>query len=603
MTTVSGTLATNGESQAISVGIDEKLNVTIEGTFDAIVTLEEAAGTSGWITRAGTRGRPTSFDDIRGTHQYRVVVSGYVSGSVNYTLITSPAYGSVNPNGPFSGDLSDIDFDPGSTGLPTDPEQAIIQIYNSLPKRGIRTLPNWTTFDEDIAGLAPNREYLFGTAAESTLPYQLAIRNITDLDVYWNPYHDYTGRTVINSELQNYQPFNTSNHAFVSDRLNLTGLLPGGSWTTQVYQVGVTPVNLNGTAIPIANLGMANTDGLRVGQLVAVQYRGIYYISAMVADTSISLTQLGGSTTGTQTGNLIVFLPIDSATLSAQHTGGTDTMTFATLPAGIALNTTSIGYATSSQPRNMNNDYRVIAITGSGPYTVQLSSNTNFGTIGAGTRILFIPSITSGQMWSDDLYDMTNPQSFFAFDMDCHLYEGADTTNPYQMNTIAAYNALPATVPMGCWPTAWTYQGNNGQDRTVNSAEWDFFEGYVSTTIGLAGFVMNNVAGDTTTIFSKNNAGWSSSSGVYRRTTTLSGARRISFIYSGGRTYRYIDGEKIKIDKTEWVSQMPMQVGVNLALGTVAPGNGSNLTLPFRPENFTGAKYGIKRIGLWHIQA
>lgn len=596
MTTIAGSLSSVGSSKAISLGIYQKLNVSISGTFNGTVLLERAAGSSGWKTMSASQG-PTSYDDIRHVGQYRVTVLVYGSGTISYDLTATNI-----SSGEFTGDAGDVDFDPTGTDLTsTNVESAIVELANSTRvPLGLMPLGLNQTFSEVVAGLTPTKEYIFGTAAQTTHENSVAIRNITDLAAHFDPYQSFAGGTIINSELQNYQAFNTSNHAFLTDRMNLSALLPGNSWTTQVYQVGVTPVNLNGTAIPIANLGMSNTTGLRVGQIVAVQFRGIYYINALVTDTSVSLTQLGGSTTGTQTGNLIVFLPIDSAVLTSTHVGGTNTMEFASLPT-ITLNTTSIGYATSTAPRNINDDYRVTNV--SGGTTVTLNKNTNFGSLAIGTRILFSPSITSGQIWSKTMYDITNPSTFFAVDIELDLYNGADTANPLLVNSSAAYSALPATVPMGAWPSFWIYGGNPGFSVTTNSSEVDFFEGYMSTTIGNGGYVMGTANGDVTRIFVKTNDGWTESSSVYRKTLVAIGSHTISCAMCAYRTYRYVDGPLIKGEKFEWVSQAPVQIGTNLACGTLAPGNGSNLTLPFRPENFTGMTFGVKRLRIWHIPA
>ena len=502
------------------------------------------------------------------------------------------------------GDAVSVTYDNSTSGLDADNVQEAIDVLSTKATTlGMRSLPLVGTFSDALGALTPTKEYVFGTGATASHANAVAITNLTELAEHWDPFQSFAGSTVINSELQDYVAFNSSNHSLVSDRLDLWGRLPGGSWSTQTYQVGVTPVPLNGTAIPIANVGLSNTTGLRVGQLVAVQFRGIYYINAIVTDTSISLTQLGGSSTASQTGNLIMFLPIDSAPLSSQHTGGTNTMVFSSVPAAVTDDgNTAIGYVTSSQPRNINSNYRVAGISGG---TVTLDKNTNFGTLVAGTRIVFSPAITSGQIWSREMYDITNPQTFFALELDCHLYEGATIVDTLLMNNASTFNAMDSAVPMGAWPSWWVYGGDfyddGGGQHTLNSSEIDFFENYYSTTIGPRGLVMNNANGGTTTLFSKNNAGWSLASGVYRKSTPITGARKFQFIFANGRTYRYVDDALIKMDRYDWVSQAPVQIGANLACGTISAGNGgSNLTIPRGPGSFTGMRFGLKNMKIWY---
>lgn len=70
---------------------------------------------------------------------------------------------------------------------------------------------------QDLSGYVLLRDYNFGTSTGST------VKNITDLGVNFKPY-GVAGTSVINKEWQRYQPFNTTNHVFTTNDLELTAV-------------------------------------------------------------------------------------------------------------------------------------------------------------------------------------------------------------------------------------------------------------------------------------------------------------------------------------------------------------------------------------------
>ena len=81
----------------------------------------------------------------------------------------------------------------------------------------------------DLSGFNLICNYTFGTDASRT------VSDLTDLDLNFKPY-GIAGTTVINNEWQRYQPFNTINHHFVADRLELTALPDLGG----IYDGGIS---------------------------------------------------------------------------------------------------------------------------------------------------------------------------------------------------------------------------------------------------------------------------------------------------------------------------------------------------------------------------
>lgn len=147
------------------------------------------------------------------------------------------------------------------------------------PSLGAQSLGLNSVFANVVANAPMVANYQFGTSAGSGAGIT-PIRNLTDLANFFNAFEDFTELVTINSEIQRYQPFNTSNHQFQSDRLNLCAQNPNGDWNAQVTQIAGT-VNLNNTSSTIAALGLATTAGLQLGQLVGVQPRRAPLLSSM----------------------------------------------------------------------------------------------------------------------------------------------------------------------------------------------------------------------------------------------------------------------------------------------------------------------------------
>src|SRR5580700_3190588 len=122
---------------------------------------------------------------------------------------------------------------------------------------GQQSLSLRTNFNTWIAANASNylvANYQFGTGAVGG-PGITTIANTTQLAQYFNPFQDFTEQTSINSEIQRYQPFNSTNHVFNLNNLTLQCVNPNGDWNcTAITQIAGT-VNLNNTPTPIANLG------------------------------------------------------------------------------------------------------------------------------------------------------------------------------------------------------------------------------------------------------------------------------------------------------------------------------------------------------------
>lgn len=447
------------------------------------------------------------------------------------------------------------------------------------------------------------KSYVFGSGATSD-GVSTPIRDLSELATHFNAFEDFTGMSTINGEMQRYKAFNSQNHEFVADKLNLVGLnhTPVSSIIGVGDGTGYTP---NGTAdIAIARLGLANTNGIEVGRLVAMQYTGIGYISAVTANTSVRITPLSGTATSQVYNNLVVFLNSYTAVLSGAHTAGTDQLVFGAgnIPSGV---TTGMQVCLYESPNTIarDNDYRIQAIdTVTG--TITLDRVTTWGNKAAATRFVFIPAITSGQIWTKSSWDISSPDCFYAVELDCDILVDAPKFQTQNINTIAGYNAAPADVPWGAWPALWGYSADDGSGLTASASEIDLLELWWSTTSGQRAYLGNNLSGSNmANMFMKTNGGWSTYSGLNNAPNDGIGFQRrvkIQFIYTASGTYRYVDGVLIKADRYEWTSPRAVQLGINLAVGTIARGYAANISFPLQSTNFNNMKFGVRSLKVWH---
>lgn len=105
------------------------------------------------------------------------------------------------------------------------------------------------TFSQATAGMSVVNSFTFGTNAGSN------ITNLSQLATNFNPY-GIAKQTVIHTEWERYQPFNSTNFVFTPSSLNLTatiasggGLYPGGIssgqiWSKLTFQPGKTGSNV-----------------------------------------------------------------------------------------------------------------------------------------------------------------------------------------------------------------------------------------------------------------------------------------------------------------------------------------------------------------------
>jgi hypothetical protein len=493
------------------------------------------------------------------------------------------------------------------------------------------------SFDQVMSrlGFTTHTDYLFGTAAVAGAG-QTAITNLTQLAALYNPFEDYTGLSKINSEQERFQPFNSVNHAFASDRLNLTAVIDAsvysGGYSTTISQnngeYGVTPygtpqpygpLNVAPPAgatintIPIADLGWADTSHVQLGQLVSLMEMGMYYVSEITTNTSVQLTALTDNWFQTTVySNLNAVMPYFAAPLTGAVTAtGTPVtnFTFTSLPAGVQVGQVFGWFANGVLQSNQ--DMRVTAIN-TATNTVTVSTGITYTTIPAGAVGVFGPPITSGQLWSQEGYDFSGATTP-AWAFDWYVYfptdetGGADTSQVSTLTGTPSMATIPADFPWGGWPALWFYSKADGNNLGNNDAsEIDVIEVFYQTGYGPWCFngadhpgssdpTVQNSAYSPRFLRQGKTSGYSLvGTGVVKMPFSLAnGQVRISVIVTPTDVYRYVNGVLLTWHHFEWTSVDRAQMGMDLAVGAMGS---YSLQLVLAAAGMANMKFGISRV-------
>jgi hypothetical protein len=467
-------------------------------------------------------------------------------------------------------------------------------------------------FAATVANAPLVKNYQFGSSATGG-PGITTITNQTDLANHFNAFEDFTALTTINSEFERYQPFNSSNHVFNASNLTLQALNPNNDW--QVTAVSQTTGFTAGVATPIANLGLANTSAINLGQVAAVQggggIGGAYYVTAIVANTSVTLTALNGAPSPNTSTGLIFWLPVYGLALSAPVNVGATTMNFASVPSYIT-NGMQIGYynfPVNGVTLNRDADYRVTNIVG-GAVTFS-PARGSVGNLNTGNIVWFHPVVTSGQIWSQDQFDLTNPNTFFAIEADLTLLgPGGSTRTAIALNgelTLSQFTSLPAGTPLGGWPAFWMYSADDGNSaaETGSASEVDFMEIQIgctqdSTYLNTGAVTYSGAA----TIMQKTDSGWSVFAAfgisIAPSGTNFVGRNLYQWIFTNGMEYRFFNGILYKVRQFMWTGQRPSQFSVGIATGGMNAPLAANTIFPNNPAGFADIQLAINGIRVWY---
>lgn len=501
----------------------------------------------------------------------------------------------------------------GGVTSQTTANQIASLAVGTVPLGALNLSIKTANFAATVAQAPLIKNYQFGSAAVGG-PGITTITNLTDLTNNFNPFEDFTELTSINSEIERYQPFNSANHVFNASNMTLQGLNPNNDWQcTAITQcAGFTA----GAATPIANLGLANTTAVQIGQCASVQggggIGGAYVVTAINPNVSVTLTNLNGAPGNQVSTGLIFWLPVQSSTLSSPTNVGGNTLNFPSLPTGVVIGMQLGWYNTPLGGVNLNRDqdYRITNIVGN-----QITFSPvlgNVGNLGTGARVWFLPVVTSGQIWSKLQIDLTNPQTFMAIEGDLTLFPNWTPQRTANIGTngeltLAQFNALPANLPFGGWPAFWMYSADDGTSsaETGSASEVDFLELQIGCTQDAADLNTGAVSyTGSATIMQKNDSGWSTATGfgISSKTdgTFFVGRHLFQWIFANGMEYRFFDGTLYKVRQFQWLAQRPSQFSVGVALGGLTSPLTANTIIPNNPTSFPLMQCAINGIRVWY---
>jgi hypothetical protein len=366
----------------------------------------------------------------------------------------------------------------------------------------------------------------------------------------------------------------------VTDPSVTTPTYPAGWSTTANLTQFVTSINFSLTAPP----------SLEVGQLVEIVYSGIYRISALVANTTISFTPFNGSpalVTSWAQRPLILYLPYYMATTNATITG--TTFPVANMPVGVYAGMW-ISYRTSNNHLAWNGTARVLSTVpgASGSVTIDTSA-----TLPTGTDIAFTPPIRSGQLWTKNQY-VGNSASNIVLAIELtmqlpHSVSGPQYRQPYDNATLFA--ALPPGGAGGAWPAPlFIYSADDLKVSYRDTSEIDVefyhssttdgrtWTGYTHGGSGAADFVKNPKPLGVGGVIAAGDYFWFNDD-------QNKAVHKIQLIWTNNELYRYWDGQLLQAQTWKWGSFCPAQIGIDLAVGSLEYYYAANLFVPYNDAN------------------
>lgn len=423
------------------------------------------------------------------------------------------------------------------------------------------------TFAQGLAAyqMALVTDYLFGTGAAGSAPV-IPITNLTDLATYFNPQADAVGTAVQNEEVERFQAFNTTNHAFTTNALQLTAALDAGGG------FNVITLTLVGAVTGTTVLTFAATTGVIDGMMIASTGSQAIASGTKVVSHDGTTVTLNAAVTLANS-SPVQFLPIYPC--SGVTAGSNATLTFSGgVPAQVVAGMyyTNINDGTFGTRKVLSTTSNTVTLDGS----VTVSSNA---------QIWFQPPVTSGQMWTKVGYQPGhNGANVIGMELTC---------------------TIPANTAQGAWPAWWLYSKTT-DGFTFDSSEIDMFEFFYGTTSTSSAFTSNIHGGfyqDSGAYFKLYSSGSAHSRwdtfGFFRNLVDYSlTSHKFQMIWTPDKVYRYIDGQLTIVNSYLWSSNCTAQMGLDLACGSFLP---SFLATNFYPQSTAQFPfmYSINEIKIW----
>lgn len=459
-----------------------------------------------------------------------------------------------------------------------------------------------------------DRDFVFGAKSNARVE-QIAIRNTTELSNYWNAYADRAGTNTINAELARYEPFSSAaNFIFESYSLDLTGTIDAGHNIAPLIAAQAAShggIHLNGTPTSIKQFlvyragdlsSLTTTVGLSIGEIVRIVYSGTYYISAIVPNTSITLSPLFGSVTEDQFNQLVAFMRWSTASTSVASNG--KVLTFSQgvpslVSPGQAIMLIYGDSGSVDFPRF------VVSQTDT---TVTLDKPIN---IALGQAVLFHSPIRTAQIWSKDRWSAGHDE-VRAVAVEWTVQLPGSPSGPQGLkgnSSLSQWLSAPANAPFGAWPALWTYSGFDNYSLPAGNDEIDTLEMLLSATQDFSIYTGNDHVNVGTKFINRRTDGaplapFGGSWSFFKPHQYYSAAQNFStmgfikaaHIQTPTEIYRYLNGQLVSVTQAAWTSPQRMQIAADMAIGSLAKGIGANFSQPFANSNFAGMRLKVAEV-------
>jgi hypothetical protein len=519
-------------------------------------------------------------------------------------------------------------------------------------KLGGRALSHSRKFEDAVAGAALVYDFRFGAAAAGGTHN---IRNLADLNThcYWDPVDTaspLTTRMAYHDQYHEFAKFDDADAGsiFMFGASDLT-LQPiaSHSWDGMVTEVPSGQTVLSGSPAPIASLGLANTSALWLGRVVHGPYDSNYAARVTAFDaTTVTLTRLDG-VTGV---NLVQ---------SFTHLLTWTAMTAAVVPAGAASGATSLTLSAAPEAGRVQTGMVVAPVDGFNYIkryyygstitlagaTVTIAEPGLQQAIAAGGLVVFFPRTRTGQIVPKVLFEEPGAGGAWLMELDATRPNvGGIMPSSRYMATLSQFNALGGlAIPSGTWASWWLYElqtaallsslGLAYSARTGSEIDMEELWGALehgtdafncavhnATEIEDAnGTLRQMVNGEGYPIYARDDGthrhfytlraqapdGTSDPASVipagvhHRRVSgTQPAAFKRQMLWEHDRVSFYNDNQLMVTLRGQWASDLPAQMLINAALGSLRPGG--NRT-PWSDTALANSRMVLRGLKVWRV--
>lgn len=359
---------------------------------------------------------------------------------------------------------------------------------------------------------------------------------------------------------------------------------------------------------------ITSSNAPSVGQLLLSEFRGIYLITSISANTSLSLAPiLSYNGVGINFNNATVLLPWYAGALSATLSNGATGASFTAIPAGC---TTGMYFAAANGTTLASNSTNHIGtIVGNAVTFSSAGTWTYAATINPGALGFCMQPISSAQIASTAYYMPGGTARVVAFD--AYVTLPSDSTGGYNMLTsacapkvisAATVASVPANFPWGAFPSEWIYWGNYPSTPSAGgTSEIDFLtmRYYVDTGpwVDEPGFYNDDpppTINYTQFPFVTSTSACGTGANVFLTTApnniytgaSLAGAHRLSELWRNDKIWIYLDNVLVKVMNYSWTSQGWGQMQFQMPVGNFGA-SGRDLAVPLLQTNFASYTYGL----------